>query len=100
MVVSPSLAGMAGVQSAWTRHANASHNLANLNSEAFHSLHTVQTESASGLPEAHTVRAIAPGVDLAEEFTQQMMAQHQLEASIHVMRTQSEIIGTILDVFG
>jgi flagellar hook-associated protein FlgK len=89
-----------GIRNAVLRQDGTAHNIANLNTEGFHSLHTVQSEAPEGGSHACVVRRPDEGVFLATEFVEQLRAEQQLAASARVIRVQQEMLGTILDVFG
>lgn len=89
-----------GMRAAMTRQESTAHNLANLNTDEFHSLHTVQSEAPDGGVETETVRAKKKGVILPNERAEQMRAEQELAFSAEIYRTQTEMSGALIDVFG
>jgi len=99
-MISTLAAAYSGIQSAQVRHANSAYNVANLLTEDYRNVRTIQRELPEGGSEAITVREAAPSeVDLAREFTEEALAKTQLYAAVDVIRTQQSMTGTLLDIF-
>jgi len=93
-------AALSGIRSALTRQATSAHNIANVNTDGFQPLRTIEEESAAGGSSARVVRDDAPGVDLAGEAVEQIRSQYGLAANARVVKTQQSLLGSILDLFG
>ncbi len=88
-----------GIDAASARQAVSAHNVANLTSEDFRPLRTTQVERAAGGSEARVSQAASPEpVELSREIVEQVLARVQLEASLGVLRTSSEMTGRLVDV--
>lgn len=91
---------LSGMQSASTRVAVSAHNVANLLTEGFRPQRATQTARASGGSQAMVSTADEPeAVDLEREIVGQIEAKTQYKASARVLRTESEMRGSLLDIF-
>jgi flagellar hook protein FlgE len=109
---------ISGISSSSARAAVAANNIANANTSGFKASRitvessgsgqqetpiTESTESGSfiprsdGLPEGSELEETS-NVDLAEKFVQLQISEHGYSASAAVIRTQGEMLGTILDM--
>ncbi len=109
---------ISGISSNATRAAVAANNIANANTSGFKASRVTVESSGSGRQETHITESTEPGsllprsdglpegagleetsnVDLAEEFVQLQIAEHGYSASAAVIRTQGEMLGTVLDI--
>ena len=90
---------LSGIQSASRRQAVSAHNVANLTSEDVRPLRAEQRARAAGGSEVTVSRAAEPEpVELSHEIIEQIRARVQLEASAGVVRTASEMTGTLIDL--
>ena len=109
---------ISGISSNATRAAVAANNIANANTSGFKASRITVEYSGSGRQETHIAESTESGsfiprsdgfpegseleevsnVDLAEEFVQLQIAEHGYSASAAVIRTQSEMLGTILNI--
>jgi len=91
-------------------HANASSNVANLNTEDYKSIKTTLTSGANGEIETVTVRDDTPGVptedgksssnvDLSKEFSDMILAQRGFEAALTAISTREEMLNDLMRVF-
>ena len=107
-----------GISSNATRAAVTANNIANANTPGFKASHVTAESSSSGRQETHITESTEPGsllpridglpegselketsnVDLAEEFVQLQISEHVYSASAAVIRTQGEILGTVIDM--
>ena len=71
------------------------HNVANVNTENFRATDTVITDG----PVAQT-RPTKSAVDLARELPDQIVIEKGLAAQVSTVRTQDEMLGTLLDMKG
>ena len=93
-------AALSGIQSASRRQAVSAHNVANLTTEEVRPLRAEQHERAEGGSEVRVTQAAEPEpVELSHEIVEQIRARVQLEASVGVLRTASEMTGTLVDLF-
>lgn len=99
MTISATSAGLSGLQAAGVRMSASAHNVANLQTEEFHPERVVQSERAEGGVSAHIERSAEPeSVDLARELVDQRMADLQARASLRVIDTELEMLGSVLDI--
>ena len=109
---------ISGISSNATRAAVAANNIANANTSGFKASRVTTESSGQGRQETHISESTEQGsliprseglpegseheetsnVDLAEEFVQLQIAEHGYSASAAVIRTQGEMLGTILDM--
>ena len=109
---------ISGLSSNATRAAVAANNIANANTSGFKASRVTVESSGSGRQETHITESTEPGsfiprsnglpegseleetsnVDLAEEFVQLQISEHGYSASAAVIRTQGEMLGTILNI--
>jgi len=95
--------------------SNAAGNVANVNTEKYKRTAATIVEDKKGLPRVSLEKLYTPGpiieetdgtvrelsnVDLAGEFPQMMISQRGYEANIKALKTQSEMIGSLLDMIG
>ena len=89
-----------GMQSATVRLRNSAHNVANLATDDFRDLRTVQQTRPGGGSVALTQRDSDPRpVDLVNEVVEQSKASTQFKAAVRVIETDLEMKGTLLDAF-
>ena len=108
--IGASLAGLAAFEKKVAASAN---NIANSNTAGYKKTEAVIGEDAAGLPEVNLKRIDTPGplvpeedgtfteqsnVDLAQELTQNMVAQKGYEANIKALKTQDNMLGMTLDI--
>ena len=106
---------ISGISSNATRTAVAANNIANANTSGFKASRVTVESSGSGRQENHITEqgsliprseGFAEGseleetsnVDLAEEFVQLQIAEHGYSANAAAIRTQSKMLGTVLDM--
>jgi flagellar hook protein FlgE len=109
---------ISGISSSSARAAVAANNIANANTSGFKASRITVESSGSGQQETHITESTESGsfiprsdglpegseleetsnVDLAEEFVQLQISEHGYSASAAVIRTQGEMLGTILDM--
>lgn len=110
-------AAISGMATNAVRATVAANNIANVNTPGFKASRATVAAS-SGQPEIHISESARPGaklqtsdglpegakleetanVDLAEEFVQLQIAEYGYKANAAVIRTQDEILGTVLDI--
>jgi flagellar hook protein FlgE len=90
--------------------ANASSNVANMNTKEYKAIKTTIVSSADNTMEISTTRSGAPGsldaegrmesnVDLAEEFTDLMQAKTGFEAALHAVSTREAMLDDLMEAF-
>jgi flagellar basal body rod protein FlgG len=93
--------------------SNTAHNVANSNTNGYKKTVSTISEDNQGLPKVNLMKSNDPGafieneglltetsnVDFAEEFPQMMIAQRGYEANIQALKTQNEVLRSILDIF-
>jgi len=109
---------ISGMNSNTVRAAVAANNIANASTDGFKASRATAASSGSGLPEMDITESTEAGsrlsrsdglpgdaeyqessnVDLAEEFVQLSIAEHGYSANAAVIRTQGEMLGTVLDL--
>lgn len=118
MEVSPLYSALAGMSVNAQRLAVAANNIANINTDSYKSSsatiesgpggqpQTQITQSTTsgalianpeGLPEGAATRELS-NVELSNEFVQMKISEYGYKANISVIRTQDEMVGTILDI--
>ena len=90
---------LSGIAAGEKRLQGTSHNLANLLTEDFQPVRTVQEEVAEGGSRATLERASEPeSVDIARELVEQTLAALQVKASTRALDTALDNLGTLLDI--
>jgi flagellar basal body rod protein FlgG len=92
---------------------SAARNVANCNTDGYKRTDTTISQGESGLPEVEAVQSDSPGafveegglmretsnVDLAMEMPQMVITRRGYEANLKVLKTQEEILDSVLDIF-
>ncbi|MEA2101872.1 MAG: flagellar basal body rod C-terminal domain-containing protein [Thermodesulfobacteriota bacterium] len=90
--------------------ANASSNLANLNTQGYKAIRTSIVSSANGEPGIVTTRSDTPGalmpsgqegsnVDISKEYSDMILAQTGYEAALNAIQTREKMIDDLMEVF-
>jgi flagellar basal-body rod protein FlgC len=107
-----------GISSNATRAAVTANNIANANTSGFKARGVTVESSGSGRQKTHITKSTEPGsllprpdglpegseleetsnVDLAEEFVQLQLSEHGYSANAAVIKTQGEMLGSLLDM--
>jgi len=91
--------GLSGLRAAQQRLNSSSHNVANLLTEDFHPERTVASEVAEGGVTTRVERSPEPReVDLASELVEQNLASVHAKASMRVIDTSLDLLGSLLDI--
>jgi flagellar hook protein FlgE len=99
MPISAISAGLSGIASAEKRIGVASHNVANLLTEDFRPLAAEQHSRAEGGSSATVQKESEPReVDLARELVGMDTAAIQAKASMRVIETELDLLGSLLDI--
>lgn len=82
---------------------NSANNVANVNTDKFIPNKTTITESTPNTPMATTSKATDNGsersqTDLSKELTDQISIENVHEANLKAIRTQDEMMGSLLDI--
>ena len=76
--------------------SNNSNNIANVNTQDYKSIDTT-LKNSSGNVTAHTTKS-TNGVDLAKEITDQIVIKDGFNADATAIKTEDEMIGTVLNL--
>lgn len=86
-----------GVQAATTRLNTAAHNIANADTPGFQRQVVHQSQETAGV--VTTIgKSDEIGVDLAKEIVEQQAASYAYKANLRTIRTQEDLMGSLLDV--
>ncbi|MFO6419813.1 flagellar basal body protein [Hylemonella sp. W303a] len=90
--------GLSGLQAAQLRLDSAAHNVANLNTSGF-KRQTIIQQDAPDLAGTRTRvdQANTEGVVLESEMVEQMSAAHAFKANLQTLKTQDDMLGSLLD---
>jgi len=88
---------LSGLQAAQTRMSSSAHNIANAVTPNFRRQVVAQQTTPNGGVTATTARAPETGDALAEDLVALKLAQHLFTANLKVLRTQDQMLGTLLD---
>lgn len=96
---------VSSIQSHQTWMNNNANNVANVNTDRFVPNSTVIQDTSNGSTQAISQKATDNGsqmsqTDLAKEMTDQIMIQKGVEANVQSIRTQDEMLGSLLDIKG
>jgi flagellar hook protein FlgE len=110
--ISSSLSGLAAFS---RKFSVSSHNISNVNTDEYKRTFATIAEDKDGLPKVNTEKTSTPGpviaepdgslrelsnVELAREFPAMMISRRGYQANINALKTQDEMIGTLLDMVG
>jgi flagellar hook protein FlgE len=91
--------GISGIHAAEQRIAGAGHNLANQQTEGFRPLRVLQRSAREGGVEVTVERAAEPEpVDVALELVNQATGAFQAKASMRVVSTALDVLGSLVDL--
>ncbi len=91
---------LTGITSATKRIEAASHNVANLQTKEFHPLRVRQSARAAGGSIAEVeLAAELETVSVAREFIDSDLAALQAKASARVVKTDLDLLGSLLNIF-
>ncbi len=93
---------IASIQAHQTLLNNSAYNVANVNTDGFVPTQTTLSDTGSGVS-ASSTKATDNGssrsqTDLAKELPDQMIAQDGVAVNVTAIRTQDEMLGTLLDI--
>lgn len=86
-----------GMQAASTRLNVSAHNVANADTPNFQRQVVHQSQETAGVV-ASVGKSEEIGVDLAAELVEQQAASYAYKANLRTIRTQEELMGSLLDV--
>lgn len=89
---------LSGLGAASLRLVGSAHNIANSQTHGFHRQFVQQESLPDGGVAASIGRSAEPGHDLARDIVEQKAASYSFQASLGVIRTQDEMIGSLLDL--
>ena len=88
-----------GLQAAQLRLDASAHNVANMNTPAFRRQSVaLQAQPDQGGVRASVQREPQEGVALEQEAVEQMSATYAFKANLQTIKTQDEMMGSLLDV--
>lgn len=84
---------------------NNANNVANVNSDGYVPRNTTISEAQNGSTKANTTLASSNGseksqTDLSKELTDQVTIEKVAQSNIQAIRTQDEMLGSLLDIRG
>lgn len=88
---------LSGLQAAQTRLGSAAHNIANALTPGFRRQLVAQQSVEGGGTGTSIQRSPVVGDALAEDLMMLKLAQHLFTANLEVLRTQDQMLGTLLD---
>ncbi|RZI83311.1 MAG: flagellar basal body rod protein [Rubrivivax sp.] len=89
---------MSGMSAARQQLDSSAHNIANGQTANFKRELVVQRELPDGGVTTTIEQAQTSGNDLDTDLIQQMSATYSFQANLHTIRTQQDMMGTLLDV--
>lgn len=94
---------ISSIQANQTFMNNAANNIANLNTDRYVSTNTTIEESSKGTPTAISTKADDNGseksqTNLVKEITDQITIENSTAANVQAIKTQDQMIGTLLDI--
>ena len=91
-------ASISGIQAAGLRMEVSAHNTANLNTEGARAQRVRQSERPDRGGTTAEVEQTDHPPELLEETVEQMTTAHYLKANAKALRTQDEMLGTMIDL--
>ena len=88
---------LSGLQAAQTRMSSSAHNIANAVTPSFRRQVVAQQTTPNGGVATTIARAPVAGDALAEDLVALKLARHLFTANLKVLRTQDQMLGTLLD---
>ncbi len=95
---------LSGIKNAFLRQDVAANNVANMNTKDYQAKGVLNIEQKSGGVEGVVAKTNAPSnrdnnnVDLVREMVGQINNVNQEKANINVLRSQNEMLGSIIDI--
>ena len=95
-----SLASIAqsGMSAAMLRLDASANNIANGQTPGYRRQFVQQESQAGGGVTTSVAQASEPGADLAADIVEQMISSYSFKANLHVIKTQDEMLGSLLDL--
>lgn len=85
------------MQAAQVGLQTSAHNMANVQTDAFHRQETVQTAHSGGGVDTQVRRVAQEGSSLETDVVAQLQSRNAFLANLAVWRTSSQLVGTLLD---
>lgn len=89
---------LSGLSAAMLRLDAAGSNITNSQTPGYRPQSVSQTEPAEGGVSASVERVVEPDNNLAQDIVDQMSASYSFKANLRVVKTQDEMLGTLLDL--
>lgn len=87
-----------GLQAALQRQSSSANNIANQNTEGFRRELVSQQEQSGGGTQTSVTRASQAGSQLPEDMVAQMASSYSFQANLKTLKTQDQMMGSLLDV--
>jgi len=88
---------LSGMNAAQTRLDTAAHNIANVETKAFHRQEVVQTEQQEGGVSTSLAHSAVEGSALEADLVAQLQAKNAFLLNVTVFKTSNQMAGTLLD---
>jgi flagellar hook protein FlgE len=88
---------LSGINAAQTRLNASAHNIANLNTDNFRREEVSAQERPEGGVAVTVGKADRVGTDLVQDVVEQKMAALEFKANVQVLKTSTQVMGTLLD---
>jgi len=89
---------LSGMNAASLELATTAHNIANSQTPGFRRQAVARQATEGGGVSAEVIQADAAGESLAEDMVTQMSASYAFKANLKVLKTQDEVLGSLLDL--
>ena len=89
---------LSGMNAASLELATSAHNIANTQTPGFRRQSVTRQATEGGGVSAAVTQAAEPGESLAEDIVTQMSASYAFKANLKVLKTQDEVLGSLLDI--
>ena len=89
---------LSGMNAASLELATSAHNIANGQTPGFRRQSVARQATEGGGVSAEVIQADAAGESLAEDIVTQMSASYAFKANLKVLKTQDEVLGSLLDL--
>ena len=89
---------LSGMNAASLELATSAHNIANTQTPGFRRQSVARQANEGAGVSAAVTQAAEPGESLAEDIVTQMSASYAFKANLKVLKTQDEVLGSLLDI--
>lgn len=88
---------LSGINAAQTRLNASAHNIANVSTDNFRREEVSAQERPEGGVSVTVGKADRVGTDLVQDIVEQKMAALEFKANVQVLKTSTQVMGTLLD---